>query len=138
MVIESVPDAAGKSIALSLLLVGLDAFTPVDVQQKARDWVSAYQPSRGSPALSKLRVTGGQAVAVRVGRRSQVIESALDAVDENFVALYVKRVLNGQITVPDAFGIMSREIRRRGLRSSMARLTAGLRRMAGESKLAKR
>jgi hypothetical protein len=123
-------EAAGKSIAMALLLVGLDDIVPFEAQEAARERARAYQPAGEVRQGVKPTMVGGPATVVRSGRRMQIVETTVDPVDENFVALQIRRLLKGQISARDAAAVLAGAIARRGWRQSFARLIAGLKKAA--------
>jgi hypothetical protein len=123
------PEAAGKALALSLLLVGLDAVVPVEVQTAARDQLALRPVPQVGVAGPRVRMSGGKAVAVKAGRRTQVIEAALDTQDESMVARFITQVLKGRLPMGEAFGLLVGTVRRHGVRTSATRLVGGMRKV---------
>jgi hypothetical protein len=126
--------AAGKSIALALLHVGLDDFAPFPLQETAREQVRAYQPPQaieGAPAPLNFRAN---VVAVRLRQRVQVAEYADGPADTAAVASHVKRLLSGQIGLGKAAMILTRSVAKHGLKPAFARLLKGLRMAVGDAR----
>jgi hypothetical protein len=125
--------AAGKSIAMSLLLIGLDAFVPVELQTAARERLAEQPVPQLGVEGPRLRVAGGKAVAVRGGGRRQVIEAALDTEDDSMVAQFIELLLKGKLPIRDAVGLVVGVVRRRGLRASAVRVFGGMRKVVALS-----
>jgi hypothetical protein len=132
-----VPEMAGKSIAMALLLVGLDELVPVETQEAARELVRAYRPPHGPLATSRPRMIGGPVASVRVGRRGQIVERTIDTIDENVVAAHIRGLLKGHISLHEGLTILTRAVRAKGLRSSIGRLIAGARQVARDTERAR-
>lgn len=122
-------DAAGKSIATTLLSDGLDAIVPFKIQEAALASLAEYQPPRATPMISGPMVLSGMGVtSMRSGRRTLAISSVVDSIAENRISFHVHRFLKRQITIRDAVTILTNSILRRGLRSTTCMLIAEMRR----------
>jgi len=130
--------AAAKSMAMSLLLVGLDDFVSIETQDAARRLVGAMPVETRSQSSFKPRMIGRPVVSVNTGKRRQLVEATIDPVDENFIASHIARLLKGHISLGDAVSLLMGSVSRRGWRASSDRLLAGFRRAAGRGLLAKR
>lgn len=130
--------AAGKSMAMALLLVGLDAFAPFEIQDAARERLKAYRPPQDAPAAPALLRVGGYVGSVRSRQRTQVVEYADAVADDTVVASNIKRLLSGKIGLHDAAAILKGAVAARGLRPAAARLLLGLKKAAGDAWLARR
>jgi hypothetical protein len=119
--------AAAKSIAMTLLSAGLDAFVPVEIQDAARDLVAAYQPPRAAAVTIKAKTAGVYSVASRsAGRRTQTVVPVVHIVDESQVDLQLRRLMRGQIGTRRAVAMFIRSVHQRGLRSTVTRSIAGI------------
>jgi hypothetical protein len=122
-------DAAGKSIAATLLSNGLDAIVPFKTQEVAQARLAEYQPPRATPVLSGPVVLSGRGVtSMRSGRRTLAISTVVDSIAENRIGFHVHRLLKKQITIRDAAAILTNSVLRRGLRSTTRMLAIEIRR----------
>lgn len=129
---------AGKSMAMALLLVGLDEFVPFEIQEAAREVVRAVPVETAREAVFKPRMIGRPVVFVRTGKRRQVVEATMDPVDENFVASHINRLLKRQISLAEALALLMGAVSRRGWRVSCNRLLAGFGKVVSNNRLIKR
>lgn len=118
--------AAAKSIAMTLLSAGLDAFVAVELQEAARDLVSAYQPPCAAAAIPRMRTPGIRGVTERSGRRTQTVVPVRHPVDDGQVDLQIRRLMSGRIGVRGAAAMLARSIGQHGLRSATKRVLGGI------------
>ena len=118
---------AGHFIALTLMRNGFDASVSYEVQDAATAILSSGRPALpGSDSATPGVTVRKNLAAMGRGRRKQIVSNVIHMVDENNVGWLIRQVRQGAIGPGEAFQRLVSAIRRRGLRESLALVTAGL------------
>lgn len=114
---------AGRELAQTVIVNGMDAFAPIKAQEQARQrLLAAPMPVEPIVNLSPAELT-----ALGRGRHRQLAAVNIDSVQENHVRWLVEQVLKRRIGLGEALGRVSSAMRRRGARQSLGLLFGGVR-----------
>jgi hypothetical protein len=122
-------DLAGNSIAMEIILNGLDAFASVDVQDRARAVLAEY---KSAVALALPEIRPLNLISMGQGRRKQIVTTVIDTDQEAHVGWLIQQVLKRQIPPLEASNKLLQAVRRRGPKESLAMLASGVVRLIGK------
>jgi len=123
-------EAAGKLasdvIAMEIVLNALDGFVSVEMQDRAKTLLAE---SKSTATL--LEIKPSNLMAIGQGRHKQIVTTIVDTDQQSHADLLIHRVLQGQISLSQAFEKLHQAIRSRGARESLAMLASGVARLIG-------
>ena len=123
-------EAAGKlasdAIAMEIVVNGLDGFASVEMQDRAK---ALLVESKSTATL--LEIKPSNLMAIGQGRHKQIVTTIVDTDQQSHADSLIHRVLQGQISLPQAFEKFHQAIRSRGARQSLAMLASGVARLIG-------
>ncbi len=122
---EAAASVAGQAIALGLIVNGLDALVPFEVQEQMREIV-ARKTVR--PSMIKELVPANVMVLGR-GRGRQTISTVTDADSGSQVGRLLRQALRREIAPAEAMGKLIQAVRRRGAIESGTLLASAVLRM---------
>ena len=120
-------DVAGNTIAMEIILNGLDTLASVDVQDRARAMLAEY---KSAVALPEIRPNN--LMSMGQGRRKQIVTTIIDTDQEAHVGWLIQQVLKRQIPPLEASNKLLQAVRRRGPKESLAMLASGVVRLIGK------
>jgi hypothetical protein len=120
-------DMAGHFIALTLMRNGFDAAVSYEIQDAATAILISGRPALpGSDNVTPGVTVRKNLAAMGRGRRKQIVSNVIHMVDEENVGWLIRQVRQGAIGPGEAIQRLVSAVRRRGLRESIALVTAGL------------
>jgi hypothetical protein len=105
---------------LAIVSAGLDAVVPFELQDAAKLLIN--QTDLGLP-VSKMLITDAlpsNVLALRSGRRRQVVATVVDTDAEGHVGWLFRLLLSGRLSPKEAVAKLVNSVSRRGLRASSA------------------
>lgn len=122
---EAAEKLAGDTIAMEVVLNGLDDFVNVEMQDRAKGLLA---DSRSTVAPLEIKPN---LMAIGQGRHKQTVTTIVDTDQQSHASWLIYQVLRGQISLPQALEKLHKTIRRRGARQSFAMLASGIARLIG-------
>jgi len=118
-------EATGHFMALTLVNNAVDAFVPFEVQEAAREILTANRPSVARPEGTRLEVTIKQDLrSMGQGRRKQTVLPVVYTERQVYAGWYMKQVLGGKVSAGEIFQRAVQVVRLHGVRGSVALVTS--------------
>jgi hypothetical protein len=115
-------EVAARAIATGLIVNALDAVTPVEVQDGARDILARDRRVDALPSDIK----PVNLMRLGTGRHRPMVSTVTDMVQSNQVGWLIRQVLSRKIGPAQAISKIVQSLQRRGVRESFALLTSAL------------